>query len=185
MQETGRADESVFNENVLSVEEIYESLVPITSGLTSESLSLSMSESGDWYILAEESRNGIKIHDSGLDLVGNDADDERSKLNKKMALEEYTRELLTIISEASANNKNVIIDIEREGKILPLELLKKSGILEVAPNGHVTVNDIEKLKEKIDELKTILEKERQTRMVSDIGVEQPVPPEESAEEHEK
>ena len=167
-----RGMSTVFNDDVVFIEDVFSKLAAMDCRGSADNLKLSMSESADWFVLAEETPNGVMIHDSGIDLKIEDTN-ERGKIDKKMSLEEYTREILMIIADASTKNKKMIIDLEREGKVLPLEALKASGDMEVDSQGIVKVHDIEKIKARIDGLTQILEKDRRDRIISDIGDKKP------------
>ena len=58
-----------------------------------------MSDTGDWYILYEETEDGIVMLESGIDTTKPETEVE--KKDRKMALSEYTREIHKMMLTAS------------------------------------------------------------------------------------
>ena len=141
--------------------------------IDADNIGISMSESGDWFILTEKKENGIVIHDSGLIKTLPENPTKRQIIDKKMALTEYTLEMLSMIEKSNEEGKKVLIDKEREGKNISLESLVESGEIEISEDGAITVLDSEKLEKRKQELSESLEIQRRDRITSDIGIEVP------------
>lgn len=179
------SNDSIFNENTVLLVDIIQTIYPYQAvEIDSDKFELSMSECGDWFILTEEKDNKIIVHDSGIDLSQPITEEtrERDKIDRKMSIAEYTRELLVLSERASQTGKKLVIDLEKEGKYLQLDSLINSGEWSVAKDGTVTITDPEKLHQRILDLEEILEHERRERILSDIGEN---PPDESLETEEE
>lgn len=156
---------SIFDNNLINVGQIANSL-----GVTDiDKLRISMSESADWYIVSEESENGIMIQESGVDL--SKSENQLEALNRKMALGEYTREMYRIMLEAANKGKAITIDSYSTEKFFNLEVLVNNGIISVN-NNAIVVKDIEKLTQKIESYNQVLDSQRRERLVTDIDEEQ-------------
>ena len=142
----------------------------------SDKFRVSMSESGDWYMLAEERAQGIAILESGIDL--SKPESEIESMDRKMAIGEYTREVYKLIQEAHLKDKNVILDKQTQEKFVNLDILVNDGIVTVQ-NGVIIVQDEEKLQEKIDNYDKVLDKQRRERLLLEA------PPKEEKEEQEQ
>lgn len=131
-------------------------------------LAVSMSETGDWYILTKKEGDVVSIEDS---LIGTKFDDTdlKSKNDKKMAFLEYSKELLLLFQKSFDNKENVKINLDREGKFANLEFFIQSGIIEVSENGTVKVADLQKLKLVINDINESYEQLRKDRILEDIA----------------
>lgn len=130
-------------------------------------MDLSISESGDWYILTQTKDDIISVKDS-LILTTFDENDPKSKFDKKMSVYEYTQELLNIFSRNFESQKKVQIDLEREGKFATLDAFIQTDIISVDEAGIVTVKDIEKLRKAIKSADEQYKELRSERMLSDL-----------------
>ena len=128
---------------------------------------LSISESGDWYILTQTEDNIVTIRDSLISTKEDDTN-SKSKYDKKMALYEYTKELFNIFERNFATDKVVKINQEREGKFTTLDTFIQNDIISIDESGVVTIKDIKKLKEAIKTIDEQYEELRTERMLSDI-----------------
>ena len=128
-------------------------------------MDLSISESGDWYILTQKDNDVITVHDS-LITTNFDENNPKSAIDKKMAVYEYTKELLGIFGKTQGK---VQIKLEREGKFGAIDSFIKKGIISVDENGMVTVADKEKLNDVITTIDKQYDGLRTERMLSDIG----------------
>ncbi|MBR1540879.1 MAG: hypothetical protein IJ629_07060 [Clostridia bacterium] len=173
VQKTGRSQNSIFA-NAKFIQDIIYGLNPdgyLSQEINLDNYQIAMSSSGDWYIFSEETENGVIIHDSGIDTELPENATDRERINKKMALAEYTKEMLELIQISANNGKKIMLDIEREGKILMLNSLVENGEIELSEDGVITVLDIEKLRRRIEQLSSIMEEIREDRMVADVGEE--------------
>ena len=132
-----------------------------------EDIIMHYSEMGDWYIFLRENDDFVKIEDS---LVGRnfDLNSPKARMDMIMSFSEYTKELLTIISKANRESKDILLDKDREGRFGVLDILIESKILSIE-DGRVTVENAEFLDETIKKLEEDLEKKSKERMLSDIG----------------
>lgn len=121
-----------------------------------------MSDSGDWYIFSEETANGILILESGIDT--SKPETELEKQDRKMAIGEYTKEIYEKMLEASSKGKAVTIDSYSLEKFVSEENLSRAGI-KIEENGIFTVENLEKLKQKIEDYKKVLDTQRRERLV--------------------
>ena len=153
---------SVFQNNPISIVDIAHTLGirDIDIG-NADRFKISMSENGDWYILSEETANGIMIHETGIDL--SKAETETETLDRKMALGEYTREMYKIMLEASSKGFSLTLDTYSIQKLFNLDELIKDGIISIS-DGAITVTNVEKLKEKINSYNKILDTQRRERL---------------------
>lgn len=179
VQRTDLASTSIFGDkNIRYVHDILSEISPNryygeNKDFDIDNIGIAMSESGDWFILTEKKENGIVIHDSGLDKTLPEKPTERQIIDKKMALTEYTLEMLSIIEKANEDGKKVLVSKEREGKNISLDSLIESGEIEISEDGAITVLDGEKLEKRKQELSELLETQRRDRITSDIGTEKP------------
>ena len=127
-----------------------------------DKLKIDMSDSGDWYIFSEETANGILILESGIDT--SKPETELEKQDRKMAIGEYTKEIYEKMLEASSKGKAVTIDSYSLEKFVNEENLSRAGI-KIEENGIFTVENPEKLKQKIEDYKKVLDTERRERLV--------------------
>ena len=127
-----------------------------------DKLKIDMSDSGDWYIFSEETANGILILESGIDT--SKPETELEKQDRKMAIGEYTKEIYEKMLEASSKGKAVTIDSYSLEKFVNEENFSRAGI-KIEENGIFTVENPEKLKQKIEDYKKVLDTERRERLV--------------------
>ena len=130
--------------------------------VSSDSSNLSMSESADWYILYDKSDDEYKIYEGNVDQSEPKTDID--KMDRKMALGEFTREMYNLFIEAYKEKKSIKVFGDELLKILPVEGLKRDGILEVGKDS-ITVMDDKKLEDKLSELNRILEGQRRDRIL--------------------
>lgn len=175
VEKTDRKADSIFGgENIHYISDIANEILPYTyreDQMDYDNISISMSELGDWYILSQEKDNAIIIQDSGIDTTKPEQETEKSIINRKMVLAEYTREMLLILEEASEKEKSVFIEKNREGQFFPLQKLVESGEIALTTDGAIKVADKDKLRERIDSLNQILDASKKERMIADIGEE--------------
>ena len=127
-----------------------------------DKLKIDMSDSGDWYIFSEETANGLLILESGIDT--SKPETKLEKQDRKMAIGEYTKEMYGKILEASLKGKVVTIDSYSLERFVSEEEFLKAGIM-VDEKGIFTVDSPEKLKQKIEDYKKVLDTERRERLV--------------------
>ncbi len=171
VQRTGQ--NSIFSDDVKYVQDIIDEVHPYSyygerDTIDPDGYRLSMSEMGDWFVFVEETDSKVTFHDSGIDTLLIETATEKEKMDKKMAIAEYTKEALSYFSEAAQSGKSIFINPEREGKILPIESLKEAGEIEVSEDGKVTILDSEKLRKRIDVLSQIIETDRRQRIVDSV-----------------
>lgn len=122
---------------------------------------ISMNDTGDWYILCEETENGIVMLESGIDTTKPETEVEKS--DKKMALSEYTREIYKIMLEAATKEKKMTIDSYSLGKFINLDLLIKDGTISLEDR-TIVVKDTEKLTEVINNYNKAIDGQRRERL---------------------
>lgn len=123
---------------------------------------ISMSDTGDWYILYEETENGIVMLESGIDTTKPETEVE--KKDRKMALSEYTREIHKMMLDAATKGKPMTIDSYSLGRFVNLDLLIKDGTISME-NGAIVVKDTEKLAEMIDGYNKMIDDQRRERLI--------------------
>ena len=122
---------------------------------------ISMSETGDWYVLYEETEDGIIVLESGVDT--SNPETELDKQDRKMALGEYTREMHRLMLDSATKGKPMTIDSYSRGKFINLDSLVSQGIIS-EDNGAIVVKDDERLKEIIVEYDKVLDDQRRKRI---------------------
>ncbi len=184
VKRNGRSEDTIFGEKIVSIQNIIDEIDYYGDITDPDDYGISMSENGDWFILSEEREDVVMIHDSGIDQSREESDD-RSKIDKKMAIAEYQRELLMIIERANKVGKKVIIDSAREGKFISFDKLIENGEIEVSDRGIITVLDADKLRQRVESLSEIIEQDRRDRIVSDAGLVSDEAGDDHEEENEK
>lgn len=154
--------ESAFKDNPTNISEIASCFGICDLGLAdADRLRVNMSDNGDWYILSEETENGIMILESGIDTSKPETNIE--KQDRKMALSEYTSEIYKIMYEAVSKGKSITIDPYSSEEFVNLEALAKEGIISVE-NGVILVKDTKKLKDIIEHSNKIIDNQRRERL---------------------
>ncbi len=153
---------SAFKDNPINISEVASCFGIYDLGLTdADRLRVNMSESGDWYILSEETENGIMILESGVDT--SKVKNQLEKKDRRMALNEYTSEIYKIMHEAVSKGKSITIDPYSLEKFVQVESLAKEGIISLE-DGVIIVNDTKKLKDIIERLDKIIDNQRRERL---------------------
>lgn len=156
VQKEGRG-ESSFSGNPLHISEVVNHF-----GITdSDRIRISMSDTGDWYILYEETENGIVMLESGIDTTKPETEVE--KKDRKMALSEYTREIHKMMLDAATKGKAMTIDSYSLGKFIKLDLLIEEGIISLK-DGAIVIKDTKKLTEIIDNYNKTIDEQRRERL---------------------
>lgn len=165
VQKEGRGDSS-FADNPLHISEVASHFGIRDLGIEdADRIRISMSDTGDWYILYEETENGIVMLESGIDTTKPETEVEQK--DRKMALSEYTREIHKMMLDAATKGKPMTIDSYSLSRFVNLDLLIKDGTISIE-NGRIVVKDTEKLAEKIDSYnKTIDDQRRERLTISD------------------
>ena len=120
-----------------------------------------MSDTGDWYILYEETEDGIVMLESGIDTT--QPETEVEKADRKMALGEYTREVQKIMLDSAMKGKLMTIDIYSLNKFINLDSLIDEGTISIE-NSVIVVKDTERLTEVIDDYNKIIDGQRRERL---------------------
>ena len=165
VQKEGRGDSS-FADNPLHISEVASHFGIRNLGIAdADRIRISMSDTGDWYILYEETENGIVMLESGIDTTKPETEVEQK--DRKMALSEYTREIHKMMLDAANKGKPMTIDSYSLSRFVNLDLLIKDGTISME-NGAIVVKDTEKLAEMIDGYnKTIDDQRRERLTISD------------------
>ena len=165
VQKEGRGDSS-FADNPLHISEVASHFGIRDLGIANaDRIRISMSDTGDWYILYEETENGIVMLESGIDTTKPETEVEQK--DRKMALSEYTREIHKMMFDAATKGKPMTIDSYSLSRFVNLDLLIEDGTISIE-NGTIVVKDTEKLAEKIDSYnKTIDDQRRERLTISD------------------
>ena len=154
--------ESAFKGNPFNISEVVGHFGIHDLGIAdADRIRMSMSDTGDWYVLSEETENGILILESGIDTVKPETEIEEQ--DRKMAISEYTREMYKIMLEATSKGKSVTINTDFSEKFINLESLIKEGIISVE-NGAVIVRNTEKLREIIGNFDKVIDDQRRERL---------------------
>ena len=165
VQKSDRRD-SAFADNPIHISEVASRFGIRDLGIAdADRIRISMSDTGDWYILYEETENGIVMLESGIDTTKPETEVE--KKDRKMALSEYTREIHKMMLDAATKEKPMAIDSYSLGRFVNLDLLIKDGTISME-NGAIVVQDTEKLTEMIEDYnKTIDDQRRERLTISD------------------
>lgn len=122
---------------------------------------ISMSDTGDWYILSEETNNGIIMLESGLDTTKPQT--ELEKKDRNMSLSEYTREVCKMMLEANSKGKPMTIDSYSSKKFINLDPLVKEEAISFE-NGVVVTKNPEKLTEVIEGYNKKIDDQKRDRL---------------------
>lgn len=161
VQKEGRGGSS-FADNPLHISEVVSHFGIRDLGIAdAERIRISMSDTGDWYILYEETENGVVMIESGIDTTKPETEIE--KQDRKMALSEYKREMHKMMLDAATKGKPMTIDSYSLGKYINLDLLIKDGIISLE-DGAIVVKDTEKLTEIIDGYNKTIDDQRRERL---------------------
>lgn len=154
--------ESCFTHNPTHISEVASSFGIYDLGIAdADRIGLSMSDEGDWYVLHEETENGVMVLESGIDMAKPET--EIQKRDKKMALGEYTREIHKIMLDAATKGKSMTIDKYSLNKFINIDLLMEEGTISLE-DGVIVVKDTEKLKETIDGYNKTIDEQRRERL---------------------
>lgn len=161
VQKEGRGDSS-FADSPLHISEVASHFGIRDLGIAdADRIRISMSDIGDWYILYEETENGIVMLESGIETTKPETEVE--KKDRKMALSEYTREIHKMMLDAATKGKPMTIDSYSLGRFVNLDLLIKDGTISME-NGAIVVKDTEKLAEMIDGYNKTIDDQRRERL---------------------
>lgn len=161
VQKEGRK-ESAFADNPLHISEVASHFGIHDVGIAdADRIRISMSDTGDWYILYEETDNGIVMLESGIDTTKPETEVE--KKDRKMALSEYTREIDEMVLNAAEKGKPMTIDSYSLGKFINLDSLIKDGTISLE-NNVVILKDTEKLAGIIDAYNETIDDQRRERL---------------------
>lgn len=160
VEKVGR--ESSFADKPLNIAEVISHFGIYDLGMVdADKIKLSMSDTGDWYVLYEETENGIMILESGLDTT--EPETEIEKIDRKMASSEYTREIYKMMFEASTKGKPMTIDSYSLDKLVNLDLLIAEGSISLE-NGAIVVKNTETLTEIIGNYNKTIDNQRRERL---------------------
>ncbi len=161
VQKVGRGDSS-FADNPLYISRVASHFGIRNLGIAdADRIRISMSDTGDWYILYEETENGIVMLESGIDTTKPETEVEQK--DRKMALSEYTREIHKMMLDAATKGKPMTIDSYSLSKFVNLDLLIKDGAISIE-NGTIVVKDTEKLVKMIDGYNKKIDDQRRERL---------------------
>lgn len=161
LQKAGRG-ESSFADNPIHISEVASHFGIRNLGVAdADRIRMSMSDTGDWYMLYEEIENGIMILESGIDTTKPETEIE--KMDRKMALSEYTREIHKMMLEATTKGKLMTIDSYSLDKFINLDSLSKEGIISLE-DGAIVIKDTQKLTETIDGYNKTIDNQRRERL---------------------
>lgn len=161
IQKEGR-EESSFSGNPIHISEVVSHFGIRNLGIAdADRIRISMSDTGDWYILYEEAENGTVILESGIDTTKPETEVE--KKDRKMALGEYTKEIHKMMLDSAIKGKPMTIDLYSLDKFVNLDLLIKNETISLE-NGAIIVKDTEKLAEMIDVYNKTIDEQRRERL---------------------
>ena len=106
---------------------------------------MSMSSANDWHMLTANVSDSIHVLDTCFSKEIKD-NTEATQYDKKMALGEFSREFCILLSEASKNDKDFIIDSESEDVQWVIDMLSEKRII-TNKDGRIRVVDEDKLKQ--------------------------------------
>ena len=161
VQKSDRRD-SAFADNPSHISEVASHFGIHDLGIAdADRIRISMSDTGDWYILYEETEDGIVMLESGIDTT--QPETEVEKADRKMALGEYTREVHKIMLDSAMKGKPMTIDIYSLNKFINLDSLIDEGTISIE-NSVIVVKDTERLTEVIDDYNKIIDGQRRERL---------------------
>lgn len=162
MVQKGNRRDSSFADNPLHIFEVVRHFGIHDLGTAdADRIGISMSDTGDWYILYEETESGIVMLESGIDTTKPETEIE--KKDRKMALSEYTKEIHKMMLDAATRGKNMSIDSYSLGKFINLDLLVKEGTISLE-DGAIIVKDTGKLTKVIDSYNKAIDGQRRERL---------------------
>ncbi len=162
IQKCDRKD-SAFADNPIHLSEVASHFGIRDLGIAdADRIRISMSDTGDWYILCEETDNGIVMLESGIDT--SKPENEVEKNDRKMALGEYTREIHKMILDSAIKGKTMIIDSYTLSNTGNIDSLVELGAISIEA-GAVIVKDTEKLTEVIDNYNKVIDAQRRERLI--------------------
>jgi len=154
---------SAFSGNSVNISEIVTCFGIYDLGLAdADRIGISMNDTGDWYILYEETCDGLMILESGIDTTK--AKTETETRDRKMALGEYTREMYKLMLGATSKGKSMTIDSYSSNTFVNLDLLTQNGIIDIE-NSTIVVKDIEKIKDLIENCDKTIDNQRRERLL--------------------
>lgn len=160
VQKEGR--KSAFEDNPIHISEVVSYFGIRDLGIDdADRIRISMSDTGDWYILYEETEDGIVMLESGIDTTKPETEVE--KKDRKMALSEYTREIHKMMLDAATKGKPMTIDSYSLGKFINLDLLIKEETISFE-DGAIVIKDTKKLTEIIDGYNKTIDEQRRERL---------------------
>jgi len=161
VQKSDRRD-SAFADNPSHISEVASHFGIHDLGIAdADRIRISMSDTGDWYILYEETEDSIVMLESGIDTT--QPETEVEKADRKMALGEYTREVHKIMLDSAMKGKPMTIDIYSLNKFINLDSLIDEGTISIE-NSVIVVKDTERLTEVIDDYNKIIDGQRRERL---------------------
>lgn len=161
VKKAGRV-ESSFASNPVNISEVAYHFGINDPGLTDlDRIKVSMSDTGDWYILSEETPKGVMVLESGFDTTNPETEFE--KKDRKLAFSEYTREIHKMILESSMKGKAMTIDSYSIEKFINLEPLIREETISLE-NGVIVVKNTERLTEITDDYDKTIDQQRRERL---------------------
>lgn len=130
------------------------------------SVSLSISENEDWYILSKEDDKTIQILDS-LIVKGKNPAELQKPIDEELAKYEYLSELFTLMQVASESGKTLTINPEREEKYINFKPLIENGIISM-DNDKISVNNLDELTKQKAEVNKRIEKTKEKRILANF-----------------
>lgn len=126
---------------------------------------LSMNTNEDWFILSIDKDDAIKVVDTSI-VEGKGAEAQKEH-DKKLAKEEFDRAMEQLLLEATDSGKRFECEITDNPKFDIFRKLSEEKVISIGEDGTITLEDREKLKEKIEASREFIEQETVERNIAD------------------
>ena len=131
-----------------------------------ENISLNMNTNEDWFILSINTEDTIRIYDTSI-VEGKYSADSQKEIDEKLAIEEFEKSMEQLMLQATDLGKKFECKITDSPKFDMFRKLAEEGIISIEDDGTITVQDREKLKEKIDISNKVIEEQTTQRNIAD------------------
>lgn len=126
---------------------------------------LSMNTNEDWFILSIDKDNVIRVVDTSI-VEGKGAETQK-EYDKKLAKEEFDKAMEQLLLEATDSGKRFECEITDNPKFDIFRKLSGEKVISIGEDGVITLDDREKLKEKIEATRESIEQGIVERNIAD------------------
>ena len=130
-----------------------------------EKIHLNMNTNEDWFILSVDTEEAIKIVDTSI-VDGKYSAQTQKEHDKKIAAQEFEKSMEQLILEATDSGKKFECEISDNSKFDIFRKLSEEKIISIGEDGIITLEDRNKLKEKIDTTRKKIEEDTAERNIA-------------------